>query len=53
MPDSQPYITKEGVKFTYQPYEISYYAAGAPTFTVPLVDIEPFLKNTAKEMLGL
>ena len=53
MPAAQPYITEEGVTFTYQPYEISFYGAGTPTYSIPLKDAEPFLKQTAKDMLGL
>ena len=51
LPKHTPYITEEGVVFTYQPYEISFYAAGAPTFTVPLSEMKPFLTQTALKML--
>ena len=36
MPKHTPYVTKKGMVFIYQPYEISDYAAGPPTFTLPL-----------------
>lgn len=52
MPRNTPYITKEGFVFTYQPYEISFYAAGMPTFTVPVGKMRPFLTQTALKMLG-
>ena len=52
LPKNAPYITKEGFVFTYQPYEISFYAAGMPTFTVPVSKMKPFLSQTALKMLG-
>lgn len=53
MPKHAPYVTKKGMTFIYQPYEISFYAAGAPTFTVPLKKMKPFLTHTAKELLEM
>lgn len=47
-PVCEPYITAKGVTFIYQPYEISYYAAGAPTFTVPYSKIKPFLMTSGR-----
>jgi len=52
LPKSTPYITEEGVVFIYQPYEISFFAAGMPTFTVPVSKMKPFLTQTALTMLG-
>lgn len=51
LPATEPWITAGGVTFTYQPYEIAPYAAGAPEFTVPLSDIAPFLSASAKELV--
>lgn len=51
LPAVEPYITEDGVTFIYQPYEISYFAAGTPTFTIPLDKMEPFLTNKARKML--
>lgn len=51
LPQNPPYVTEDGVKFTYQPYEISFYAAGMPEFTVSKADMRPFLNVTAKRML--
>lgn len=51
LPNTEPYITKEGFVFIYQPYEISFYAAGAPTFTVPVDKMKPYLTTTALKML--
>jgi hypothetical protein len=53
MPKHTPYVTKKGMVFIYQPYEISYYAAGAPSFTIPLKKMKPFLTQTAKELLEM
>ena len=50
LPDSEPYMTEKGVTFIYQPYEISYYAAGKPEFTIPYDVVMPYLKESAKEL---
>ncbi|MBR5656182.1 MAG: DUF3298 domain-containing protein [Prevotella sp.] len=50
LPDSEPYISEKGVTFIYQPYEISYYAAGKPEFTIPLDAVKPYLKAQAIEL---
>ena len=47
LPDTEPYLTKEGVTFIYQPYEISYYAAGKPQFTIPFDVAKPYLTTKA------
>lgn len=49
LPDAEPFMTAEGVKFIYQPYEISYYAAGRPEFTIPYDVIKPYLTDQAIE----
>lgn len=50
MPTHTPYITEKGFVFTYQAYEITFYAAGMPTFTVPFNKMKPFLTQTALKM---
>lgn len=35
-PKYEPYYTEDGVCFIYQQYEIACYAAGRPTFTLPV-----------------
>lgn len=50
LPDSEPYMTKNGVTFIYQPYEISYYAAGRPEFTIPYDVVRPYLKPQAMKL---
>lgn len=52
MPQSQPYLTEDGVVFTYQPYEIAPYAAGRPTFTVGYDKIKPYLTQTVINLIG-
>ena len=47
LPDSDPYMTEKGIRFIYQPYEISYYAAGKPEFTIPYETVKPFLTPSA------
>ena len=51
LPDSEPYMTKNGVTFIYQPYEISYYVAGRPEFTIPYDVVRPYLKPQAMKLL--
>lgn len=50
LPNSEPYMTEEGVTFIYQPYEISYYAAGRPEFTIPYDVVRPYLTPQAIEL---
>ena len=51
MPSAEPYITEDGVKFIYQPYEISYYGAGKPEFSIKLEKMKPYLTRKAQELL--
>lgn len=51
LPKTAPYLTKDGVVFIYQPYEIFCYAAGAVKFTVPLDKIKPFLNAAVLKMI--
>ena len=50
LPDSEPYLTEKGIKFVYQPYEISYYAAGKPEFIIPYAAIRPYLTSEAVKL---
>jgi len=36
LPSTPPYITENGIAITYQQYEIACYAAGMPSFVIPL-----------------
>lgn len=51
LPVTPPYLTKDGVTFVYQNYEIAPYAAGMPTFTVPYSKIKPFLTYTVIKLI--
>lgn len=50
LPDNEPYMTEKGVTFIYQPYEISYYAAGKPEFTISYDIVRPYLTQQAIEL---
>lgn len=52
MPQHTPYLTEDGVKFVYQPYEIFCYAAGTPSFTIPYDKIRPFLSAAALKLIS-
>lgn len=49
----KPGLTEKGVTFSYQPYEISCFAAGCFHFTIPYKDLKPFMTDKAKRLLGL
>jgi len=51
LPAADPYLTEDGVTFIYQPYEISYYAAGTPTFSISIEKMKPFLTQKALNLL--
>lgn len=51
LPHEEPYFTEDGLMFVYQPYEISFYAAGMPQFCVPRGVIMPFLTVSAKRLM--
>lgn len=51
LPQFPPYMTANGIVFTYQPYEIAPYAAGMPQFTVPYDKIEKFLTATTQKII--
>lgn len=45
-------VTKDGLMFTYSPYEIASYAAGMPDFTIPYKDLQPhFTENSPLKRL--
>lgn len=48
-----PGLSEKGFVFSFQPYEICYYAAGAFHFTVPFKALRPYLTDRAKWCLGL
>lgn len=52
LPAVAPALTKEGVLFTYNQYEIAPYAAGIISFTIPYQKIQPFLTKQVKNLLN-
>lgn len=42
-PAINPWITADGVVFSYTPYEIAPYSSGSPRFTLPVAKVLPFL----------
>ena len=50
-PVSDPYLTKEGVVFVYQQYEIAPYAAGSPKFTLPYSEVKKYMTHTVLDLL--
>ena len=51
LPATDPWLTKKGVSFIYQQYEIAPYAAGMPSFVLAYDDIRPYLTEDAAKML--
>ena len=48
LPETDPWITKDGVFFSYAPYEIASYAAGAPSIVIPISKVKNNVTSTAK-----
>ena len=48
-----PSLTPEGVVFSFQPYEISCFAAGCFHFTIPYNRLTTYLTDRAKKCIGL
>lgn len=51
LPKCQPYLSRRGMTFVYQPYEIAPYSAGAPQFTVPFSEIKPYLSDVGQRLI--
>lgn len=51
LPETQPWLTKEGMQLVYQQYEIGPYAVGMPTVAVPYSKLKPLLNATGKAYL--
>lgn len=51
LPEYPPYLTKTGVVFIYQQYEIAPYAIGMPSCDVPYSSLEPMLTQAGKMLL--
>lgn len=50
LPKSEPYLSKKGMTFVYQPYELAPVSLGVPLFTVPYEIIKPLMTKDAQEM---
>lgn len=50
-PETEPWVTKEGVHLQYQSYEIACYAAGIPEVIIPLKDAAPLMTGLGKTVL--
>lgn len=51
LPANTPCLTKDGIHFAYQQYEIGPYAMGIVEFTVPYADIKPYLTAEAAKLI--
>jgi hypothetical protein len=49
----QPGLSENGMVFSYQPYEISCFAAGTFHFTIPYERLVPYLTARAKWCLKI
>lgn len=50
-PDSDPWITKDGVEMVYQSYEVACFAAGQPNVVIPTAQAKTMLTATASKLL--
>ena len=53
LPTSEPYVTRDGIAFVYQQYEIAAYACGLPCGTLPLEKVASVLSAEGRALLGL
>lgn len=51
-PGRRPWVDEDGVVFSYSPYEIAPYSAGAPNFTIPYSKIAPYLTDKGKRFFN-
>ena len=49
----QPGLAEDGLVFSFQPYEISCFAAGTFHFTIPYNRLRPYLSDKAKWCLNM
>ena len=50
LPQFEPYITRDGIHFVYQEYEIAAYAAGSPSCILPFSQVENLLTTSARDL---
>ena len=51
LPAHTPFLTKDGVHFAYQQYEIGPYAMGIVEFTIPYSEIKSYLTSEAAKLI--
>ena len=51
LPETEPWLTKEGLQLVYQQYEIGPYAVGMPTVQIPFAKLKPLLNASGKTYL--
>lgn len=52
VPLSNMYFVEDGIVFQYQPYEISYYAAGMPMAKFTFEQMKPYLTDEGLKLIG-
>ena len=51
LPAWAPYLTEEGMLFSYQQYEIAAYAAGIPAFVISYDQLMPYLTEAGAALI--
>ena len=51
LPVHQPSLTKDGLSFVYQQYEIAAYACGLPCFTIPYAKVKKYMTEEARKLI--
>ena len=51
LPAWAPYLTEEGMLFSYQQYEIAAYAAGIPAFVISFDQLKPYLTEAGAALI--
>ena len=51
LPETEPWLTKEGLQLVYQQYEIGPYAVGMPTVQIPFAKLKSLLNASGKTYL--
>ena len=50
-PQAAPFLSRNGMTFVFQPYEITPFSLGAPKFTVPFDEIKQHMTKEALSLL--
>ena len=51
LPSQEPWLAPDGVHLQYQPYEITPWVYGSPTFVIPIDKAKPYISNEAFKLL--